>query len=95
MHFAGVRGMRESAQHPYVSYNYNIAGTISLFQAIEAEGVRRLAYSSSATVHGDSTSNSTRKDFARTAVNRCGQSALVKRVIAVGFHSFETPKNAP
>ncbi|ABM62304.1 UDP-glucose 4-epimerase GalE [Halorhodospira halophila] len=53
MHFAGLKAVGESVQRPLDYYETNVGGTIRLCQAMEAAGVRKLIFSSSATVYGD------------------------------------------
>ncbi|NNJ84353.1 MAG: UDP-glucose 4-epimerase GalE [Gammaproteobacteria bacterium] len=52
IHFAGLKAVGESVQAPMDYYANNVQGTISLLQAMEDCGVRRLIFSSSATVYG-------------------------------------------
>jgi len=53
MHFAGLKAVGESTRQPLAYYDNNVSGAVSLLQAMEAAGVRRLIFSSSATVYGD------------------------------------------
>ena len=53
MHFAGFKAVGESTEKPLAYYENNIGGTLALTQAMEAAGVRRMIFSSSATVYGD------------------------------------------
>ncbi|MEX0375466.1 UDP-glucose 4-epimerase GalE [Spiribacter pallidus] len=53
MHFAGLKAVGESTEMPVAYYQNNIAGTLSLLQAMDGAGVRRIIFSSSATVYGD------------------------------------------
>ena len=53
MHFAGLKSVGESTERPVAYYENNVAGTLSLLQAMEAADVRRMIFSSSATVYGD------------------------------------------
>lgn len=53
IHFAGLKSVGESAQQPLTYYENNVAGTITLCQAMQAANVFRLVFSSSATVYGD------------------------------------------
>ncbi|MEX0431548.1 UDP-glucose 4-epimerase GalE [Spiribacter insolitus] len=53
MHFAGLKAVGESTEQPIAYYENNVAGTLSLLDAMEAAGVRRMIFSSSATVYGD------------------------------------------
>ncbi|MDW7746932.1 UDP-glucose 4-epimerase GalE [Halomonas sp.] len=52
IHFAGLKAVGESVQQPLAYYANNVAGTITLCQAMQAAGVQRLVFSSSATVYG-------------------------------------------
>nr|VFJ57191.1 MAG: UDP-galactose 4-epimerase [Candidatus Kentron sp. DK] len=53
IHFAGLKAVGESVQKPIDYYANNVQGTISLLQAMADTSVRRLIFSSSATVYGD------------------------------------------
>ncbi len=53
VHFAGLKAVGESTRDPLRYYENNVAGSIALLGAMEAAGVRRLVFSSSATVYGD------------------------------------------
>ena len=52
IHFAGLKAVGESEEIPLTYYQENIQGTISLLQAMDQCGCRRLIFSSSATVYG-------------------------------------------
>ncbi|WP_311946912.1 UDP-glucose 4-epimerase GalE [Halomonas piscis] len=53
LHFAGLKAVGESVAQPLRYYENNVAGTLTLCQAMAAAGVFRLVFSSSATVYGD------------------------------------------
>ena len=53
IHFAALKAVGESCEQPLLYFDNNISGTIVLLQAMEAAGVNRLVFSSSATVYGD------------------------------------------
>jgi len=53
VHFAALKAVGESCEKPLEYFDNNIGGTIHLLQAMHAHGVRRLVFSSSATVYGD------------------------------------------
>lgn len=53
IHFAGLKAVEESVQQPLAYYEHNVVGTLTLCQAMQAAGVTRLVFSSSATVYGD------------------------------------------
>ncbi|MGE8538474.1 MAG: UDP-glucose 4-epimerase GalE [Acinetobacter sp.] len=53
IHFAGLKAVGESQQIPLAYFDNNIAGSISLVQAMQRAQVFKLVFSSSATVYGD------------------------------------------
>ncbi len=52
IHFAGLKSVGESSERPIDYYSNNVQGTISLLHAMEAQQIRTLVFSSSATVYG-------------------------------------------
>lgn len=53
IHFAGLKAVGESMQQPLRYYDVNVAGTLTLLNAMDRAGVRRIIFSSSATVYGE------------------------------------------
>ncbi|TPW27573.1 UDP-glucose 4-epimerase GalE [Pararhizobium mangrovi] len=53
VHFAGLKAVGQSVAEPLDYYEVNVAGTVSLLQAMRASGVRSFVFSSSATVYGE------------------------------------------
>ncbi len=53
VHFAGLKSVAESVEQPLAYYQNNINGTLALCDAMQANGVRNLVFSSSATVYGN------------------------------------------
>ncbi|MFC3686226.1 UDP-glucose 4-epimerase GalE [Hydrogenophaga luteola] len=53
IHLAGFKSVGESVQLPLKYYQNNICGALGLLQAMEAESVSHLVFSSSATIYGD------------------------------------------
>lgn len=54
VHFAGLKAVGESVERPLAYYRNNVVGTLNLLDSMENAGVRRLVFSSSATVYGAS-----------------------------------------
>lgn len=54
IHFAGLKAVGESVEKPLMYYQNNVVGTLNLLHSMDAAGVRRLVFSSSATVYGAS-----------------------------------------
>lgn len=53
IHFAALKAVGESVAQPLRYYDNNVVGTLRLLEAMQAAGVRRLVFSSSATVYGE------------------------------------------
>ncbi|VFN02073.1 MAG: UDP-glucose 4-epimerase [Candidatus Kentron sp. G] len=53
IHFAGLKAVGVSVERPIDYYANNVHGTISLLQAMNSCGIRRLIFSSSAAVYGN------------------------------------------
>ncbi|KAF9434276.1 hypothetical protein BGZ76_008275 [Entomortierella beljakovae] len=53
IHCAGLKSVGESGRKPLDYYNVNITGTVNLLNVMEDFNVRRIVFSSSATVYGD------------------------------------------
>lgn len=52
-HFAALKAVGESVEHPLRYYQNNVAGTLQLLQAMRNSGCRQFIFSSSATVYGE------------------------------------------
>lgn len=52
IHLAGKKAVGESVADPLLYFNDNIGGAVSLLRAMQASGVSKLIFSSSATVYG-------------------------------------------
>ncbi|WP_146876501.1 UDP-glucose 4-epimerase GalE [Halovibrio variabilis] len=52
IHFAGLKAVGESVAQPLAYYDTNVGGSLTLCRAMDAAGVFRLVFSSSATVYG-------------------------------------------
>ena len=53
IHFAGLKAVAESVEQPLRYYENNITGTLNLLEAMQKYGVKKIIFSSSATVYGD------------------------------------------
>lgn len=53
IHFAGLKAVGESVAEPLRYYDNNVAGSLTLIQAMARAAVKTLVFSSSATVYGD------------------------------------------
>ncbi|MCD8012667.1 MAG: UDP-glucose 4-epimerase GalE [Lachnospiraceae bacterium] len=53
IHFAGYKAVGESVRKPLEYYHNNITGTLTLCDVMRKHGVKKIIFSSSATVYGD------------------------------------------
>ena len=53
IHFAGLKAVGESVQKPLLYYDNNVLSTIVLLESMQRFGVKRMVFSSSATVYGE------------------------------------------
>jgi UDP-glucose 4-epimerase len=53
VHFAGLKAVGESVEKPALYHENNVGGTVILLQAMAHAGLKRIVFSSSATVYGD------------------------------------------
>lgn len=53
IHFAGLKAVKESVEKPLKYYENNVGGTINLLEVMKNHGVKKILFSSSATVYGD------------------------------------------
>jgi len=52
IHFAGLKSVGESIARPLAYYENNVAGTLSLLQAMQDAAIRTLVFSSTANIYG-------------------------------------------
>lgn len=78
LHFAGLKAVGESVRQPLDYYENNVAGSLTLCQAMSHAGLFRLVFSSSATVYGEPTQMPIREDFPTgVPTNPYGRSKLM------------------
>ncbi len=56
IHFAALKAVGESVQHPVSYYQNNVSGTVTLLEVLIESGTRTFVFSSSATVYGEPSS---------------------------------------
>ncbi len=77
IHFAGLKAVGESVEQPLRYYENNVSGSVSLFEVMAKFSVKKLVFSSSATVYGDPATVPIREDFPLSATNPYGRSKLM------------------
>lgn len=53
MHFAGLKAVAESIENPLHYYDNNVGGSLSLIKAMKENKIKKIVFSSSATVYGE------------------------------------------
>lgn len=82
IHFAGLKAVGESVAEPAKYYSNNVEGSLRLCEAMAAAGVKRLIFSSSATVYGDPAQVPIREDAPIQPTNPYGRSkAMVEQML--------------
>lgn len=89
IHFAALKAVGESVRKPLAYYDNNVAGTVTLLQAMQDAGVRTLVFSSSATVYGDPESLPIREDFPLSATNPYGWTKLMMEQVLADVDASE------
>ncbi len=77
IHFAGLKAVGESVQIPLRYYHNNITGTLILCNVMRKFGVKKMVFSSSATVYGMSERVPISEDFPLMATNPYGRTKLM------------------
>lgn len=77
IHFAGLKAVGESVSIPLTYYDNNIGGTLTLLQEMRAAGVKKIVFSSSATVYGDPERLPLTEDCSLSATNPYGSTKLM------------------
>jgi UDP-glucose 4-epimerase len=81
VHFAALKAVGESTQQPLAYYANNLGGLMTICRAMQARGIRRFVFSSSATVYGDPQHLPIGEDAPLSATNPYGQTKLMGETI--------------
>lgn len=77
VHFAGLKAVGESVEKPLLYYEHNVGGTVTLLQAMGELGIRRMVFSSSATVYGEPERLPYTEDHPLRPANPYGKTKLI------------------
>ncbi len=77
IHFAGLKAVGESCEKPLLYYQNNLISTLNLCEVMKGHGVKKLVFSSSATVYGKPHTVPITEDFPLSATNPYGQTKLM------------------
>lgn len=81
IHFAARKAVGESVRIPVVYYDNNLGGLLALVDVMATHAVKRLVFSSSATVYGDPASVPIDEGFPTSATNPYGRTKLMSEEI--------------
>jgi UDP-glucose 4-epimerase len=81
IHFAGFKAVGESVAKPLEYYENNLDSTFSLVRAMRRHGVRKLVFSSSATVYGAEPPLPMTEDLPTSATNPYGWTKVMQEQI--------------
>lgn len=91
IHFAGLKAVGESSSKPLKYYDYNVTGTIKLLEAMKSTGVKKIIFSSSATVYGIPQQLPLQENHPTSATNPYGRSKLmIEEILSDLFKSDPT-----
>ncbi|MEO7243676.1 MAG: UDP-glucose 4-epimerase GalE [Rubrivivax sp.] len=81
VHFAAFKAVGESITKPLDYYRNNVGGLVTVCAALQARGVRRFVFSSSATVYGEPQRLPIDEDAPLAATNPYGQTKLIGEAV--------------
>lgn len=76
IHFAGLKAVGESVKKPIMYYDNNLESTISLIEVMNECGVKKIVFSSSATVYGVTKEMPLKEGMPTGAINPYGRTKL-------------------
>lgn len=76
IHFAGLKAVGESVKKPIMYYDNNLESTISLVEVMNDFGVKKIVFSSSATVYGVTKEMPLKEGMPTGAINPYGRTKL-------------------
>lgn len=86
MHFAGKKALGESVTQPIDYFDHNVNGSLVLLRAMQAQGVKKLVFSSSATVYGAPEYLPLDEQHRTAVTNPYGRSKLFVEEILADLH---------
>ncbi|MBS4179151.1 UDP-glucose 4-epimerase GalE [Lederbergia citrea] len=89
IHFAGLKAVGESVQIPLIYYEANIISTLKLCNVMKKHHVKKLVFSSSATVYGVPQRIPISEDSALSAMNPYGRTKLMIEEILADLYGSD------
>jgi UDP-glucose 4-epimerase len=89
LHFAGLKAVGESVSRPLKYYSNNVVGSLVLFEVMQKFGVKRLVFSSSATVYGMQNRVPLVEQMPFSAVNPYGRTKMMLEMMLTDIVSSD------
>lgn len=90
IHFAGFKAVQESELDPLMYYSNNLNGSISLLEAMKETKIKKLVFSSSATVYGQPKILPLKEDHPLSPESVYGKTKLIFENILKDIHKADT-----
>lgn len=90
IHFAGLKAVGESVEKPLEYYWNNISGTLILLAAMRKHNVKKIIFSSSATVYGKPETVPIREDSPLSVTNPYGRTKLMLEEILTDLYTSDS-----
>ena len=89
IHFAGLKAVGESVEKPLMYYDNNLISTINLLDLMKEYNVKKIVFSSSATVYGNPKSLPIKEDFPLSTTNPYGTTKLMIETILKDLYNAD------
>lgn len=90
IHFAGLKAVGESCREPLMYYDNNIGGTLALCEVMAEYSCKKIVFSSSATVYGNSNISPLKEDMKTGGTtNPYGTTKYMIEIILDDFHKAD------
>ena len=90
IHFAGLKAVGESVEKPLMYYNNNLISTINLLELMQKFNVKKIVFSSSATVYGNPKTLPIKEDFPLSTTNPYGTTKLMIETILKDLYTSDS-----
>ena len=89
IHFAASSDVGESMVNPTKYYHNNVAGTISLLEAMQSNGLQNIVFSSSCAIYGVPSSDKIKEDSTLNPISPYGNSKLIIEKILIDLSKLK------
>ena len=93
IHFAGLKSLVESIEEPLKYYDFNLNASINLFDAMNRVNLKKIIFSSSASVYGSPSEVPIKESFPLSSNNPYGRSKLIIEEILHDIYASDSNWN--